>query len=195
MNPDQCLSRVWQGNDWQGNFRANWLFIPLPNIPLPTSGALSEFGAVPPSAFRFPLCLSSCSHTRSTRQPARRRARFTRASRALFAANFFAQNAAFPFGFVPCFGQPCQKQPSTNSARRISLNTKSGVTVSDGCRVTGDATGLRAFPATCHSSRASAPAFSNLESYVRGAIGPAPVPSPCSRANGCGTSTRCVWLG
>ena len=83
---------------------------------------------LPRSAFRVPHCLSSCSQMRSTRQPARRNARFTRRSRAMFAANFRRQNAALPFGLVPCCGQPCQKQPSTNTASRCLWKTKSGRT-------------------------------------------------------------------
>ena len=39
---------------------------------------------------------------------------------------FSFQNPAFVFGRVPCLGQPCQKQPSTNTATLASRNTKSG---------------------------------------------------------------------
>jgi hypothetical protein len=48
----------------------------------------------------------------------------------LFPASFFFQNARLFAGLVACLGQPCQKQPSTNSASRTCLNTKSGRTVS-----------------------------------------------------------------
>jgi hypothetical protein len=89
---------------------------------------------------RIPPCLSSCSQMRTTRQPARRNARLTRRSRARFAANFFRQNAALPFGFVPCFGQPCQKQPSTKSASRTCRKTKSGRTRKVGRRCCAAAT-------------------------------------------------------
>lgn len=73
--------------------------------------------------------VSSCSQMRSTRQPERRRPRFTRASRAALAASLAVQKAALPAGRVPCSGQPCQKQPSTKTASRGRANTKSGRTV------------------------------------------------------------------
>ena len=69
-----------------------------------------------------------CSQIRNTRQPARRNVRVTRTSRALLRANLFFQKARLTFGCAPCFGQPCQKQPSTNSASRTCLKIKSGRT-------------------------------------------------------------------
>src|ERR1017187_2738747 len=77
---------------------------------------------------RASFCLSlvahckMCSHMRRTRQPVRRMVQFTSRSRAWLRANFFFQNAALPLGLVPCLGQPCQKQPSTNTASRSRLN-------------------------------------------------------------------------
>ena len=69
----------------------------------------------------------SCCQIRTTRQPLLRRMRFTRWSRALFAESFFVQNGRLLAGVVQCFGQPCQKQPSTKTARREARNTKSGL--------------------------------------------------------------------
>ena len=62
-----------------------------------------------------------------TRQPSFRNSRFTRRSRALFAANFRFQNARLPAGMLQCLGQPCQKQPSTKIASRFRLKRKSGL--------------------------------------------------------------------
>ena len=41
--------------------------------------------------------------------------------------NFFFQKVRRVAGCVPCCGQPCQKQPSTKSASRACLKTKSGL--------------------------------------------------------------------
>jgi hypothetical protein len=71
------------------------------------------------------------SQMRITRQPFRRKARLTSASRFLFLENLRRQNTALPFGFVPCLGQPCQKQPSTKTASRSFGKIKSGRTDSD----------------------------------------------------------------
>jgi len=84
-----------------------------------------------------------CSQILTTTQPARRRARLTNRSRALFAVSFRRQNArpvrrslgvgglsaielffSHLFVFV-CRGQPCQKQPSTNTATRSLAKMKS----------------------------------------------------------------------
>lgn len=70
--------------------------------------------------------VSSCSHTRKTRQPAARSARVTSRSRAWLRAIFSRQNFALFFGFVPCLGHPCQKQPSTKTASFSRGKTKSG---------------------------------------------------------------------
>ena len=74
--------------------------------------------------FRF----NSCSQMRSTRQPFFRSVRVTSRSRLWFAANFLRQKAALFQGFVACFGQPCQKQPSTKTASLSLGKTKSGRT-------------------------------------------------------------------
>ncbi len=70
--------------------------------------------------------LRAHSQMRRIRQPARRSPRLTFLSRALFAINFGAQKSSFVFGTRACFGQPCQKQPSTNRAIRSRHQTKSG---------------------------------------------------------------------
>ena len=75
---------------------------------------------------------SSCSQIRTTRQPCARKVRVTSRSRALFPASLRCQNARLLAGLVACLGQPCQKQPSTNTAVRDFEKTKSGRTVSDG---------------------------------------------------------------
>ncbi len=72
--------------------------------------------------------VSSCSHTRNTRHPARRSVRVTSASRVLFADNLRRQNARLLAGMFECSGQPCQKQPSTKIAARCFGKTKSGLT-------------------------------------------------------------------
>lgn len=73
------------------------------------------------------MCFSSCSQTRSTRQPSSRSSRVTRRSRALLLANFSNQNSRRVAGNVACSGQPCQKQPSTNMASLSLGKAKSGV--------------------------------------------------------------------
>ena len=78
-----------------------------------------------------------------TRHPARRNVRFTSRSLVLFPASFFFQKARLFAGLVTCRGQPCQKQPSTNSASRTCLNTKSGRTQKTVGRVTPCAPFLR----------------------------------------------------
>lgn len=72
------------------------------------------------------LRASSCSQIRKTRQPARRNVWFTNWSRFLFAENLRSQNARLLFGCLPCFGQPCQKQPSTKTVSRCLRKVKSG---------------------------------------------------------------------
>ncbi len=64
---------------------------------------------------------------RTTVQPALRSERVTFRSRSVFRASFAFQNARFPAGIVPCLAQPCQKQPSTNTATRSRRKTKSGL--------------------------------------------------------------------
>lgn len=71
---------------------------------------------------------NSCSQTRTTDQPKARKARLTRRSLALFVAILSRQKAALVLGRVACRGQPCQKQPSTNTAALSLGKTKSGLT-------------------------------------------------------------------
>jgi hypothetical protein len=78
--------------------------------------------------------LRSCAQNRNTRQPARRSCRETRWSRCLFRFSFRSQKLRFPSGVRPCFGQACQKHPSTNTARRSRRKTKSGVPGNRWCR-------------------------------------------------------------
>ncbi len=76
------------------------------------------------------LCFArSCSQIRMMRQPSLCNSRFTRRSRALFTANFFFQNTRLLAGILQCFGQPCQKQPSTNSTIIGSITTSAAITV------------------------------------------------------------------
>lgn len=81
-----------------------------------------------------PLAVSSCCHIRSTRHLPLFKVRVTNRSRYLFWSSFFSQNARLVTGWDACFGHPCQKQPSTNIARRCSRNTKSGLPNSLGWR-------------------------------------------------------------
>ncbi len=76
--------------------------------------------------------LSSCSQIRITLQPAIFRIRFTFRSRLRFSSNLVFQNGRLLVGKFACFGQTCQKQPSTKMAIRVDLITKSGFTFSLG---------------------------------------------------------------
>ena len=69
---------------------------------------------------------SSCCQMRSTRHPRLLSVRTTRRSRALLRVSLSAQNASLFRGCVACFGQPCQKHPSTKSASRTFPKAKSG---------------------------------------------------------------------
>lgn len=71
---------------------------------------------------------SAHSQMRTTRQLARRKARFTRRSRIWLPEIFLRQKTALLLGLVACLGQPCQKQPSTKTAMRDLGKTKSGRT-------------------------------------------------------------------
>lgn len=71
---------------------------------------------------------NSCSQTRMTRHSRRGRRRFTCRSRAWLRAILSRQNRALVLGLVPCRGQPCQKQPSTNTATWSRGKMKSGRT-------------------------------------------------------------------
>ena len=63
----------------------------------------------------------SCSQIRSTRQPCLRSVRVTRRSLAMLAESFFFQKGRLFTGRLECLGQPCQKQPSTNTTTRSRL--------------------------------------------------------------------------
>jgi hypothetical protein len=67
----------------------------------------------------------SCSQTRMTRQPAAIRSASVSRSRSTFRRSFARQYSAFALGRTPCSWQPCQKQPSTNTAIRWRENTTS----------------------------------------------------------------------
>jgi hypothetical protein len=73
------------------------------------------------------LCVRSCSQMRSTRQPRFRRIPLTSQSRRTFRASLAFQNATRLFGILPWRGHPCQKQPSTNTARFSVRKMKSGL--------------------------------------------------------------------
>lgn len=79
-----------------------------------------------------PSSTSSCSQRRSTVHPAASSRRVVSASRARLARTFSAQKLAFVLATVWCSGQPCQKQPSTNTATRARGNTRSAVRRSSG---------------------------------------------------------------
>lgn len=69
---------------------------------------------------------NSCCHTLKGFQPRLFSSLITTRSRALFRSSFASQNSRFVAGTTPCTGQPCQKQPSTNTATRCFGKTKSG---------------------------------------------------------------------
>lgn len=70
---------------------------------------------------------------RRTRQPRCLSVLPTRTSRTRLADSFFFQKARLFTGSLKCFGHECQKQPSTNTARRSLGKTKSGLPNTD-CR-------------------------------------------------------------
>ena len=72
---------------------------------------------------------NSCSQILNTTHPRRLNALETSLSRCLFDDNLLRQNALFVLGWVECLGQPCQKHPSMNTARRRAGKTKSGRTL------------------------------------------------------------------
>lgn len=71
--------------------------------------------------------VSSCSQIRRTFQPLRRKVKLTSLSLVLLAVSLRDQNSRLFVGIFECFGQPCQKQPSTNTATFNFGNTKSGL--------------------------------------------------------------------
>lgn len=70
--------------------------------------------------------LTSCSHILITRQPSRFSRVVTVLSRRMLRRNLPRQQAEFDFGTCPHLGQPCQKHPSTNTAKDNFGNMKSG---------------------------------------------------------------------
>jgi hypothetical protein len=68
---------------------------------------------------------SSCSQTRTDRQPADLSRWSVSASRSRFRSILARHHSALALGQVPCFGQPCQKQPSTNTATLARGKTRS----------------------------------------------------------------------
>lgn len=76
----------------------------------------------------------SCAQNRSTRQPALRNSLVTTLSLCLFRFSFRSQKLRLLPGVRPCFGHPCQKQPSTNTAGRSRRKMKSGLPGNRWCR-------------------------------------------------------------
>lgn len=74
-----------------------------------------------------PLAVNSCCHILITCHPRFFKMRVTNRSRSLLWSSFFFQKARLVAGCDACFGQPCQKHPSTNTARRCTRKTKSGL--------------------------------------------------------------------
>ena len=68
---------------------------------------------------------SSCSQILTTRQPAALSRRSVSRSLRRLVSIFASHHAAFALGDVPCIGQPCQKQPSTNTATLALAKTTS----------------------------------------------------------------------
>jgi hypothetical protein len=68
---------------------------------------------------------SSCSHARTTAQPAASSASLFLRSRAAVRASFSRHHHLFALGVVPCSGQECQKHPSTKTATRAAGKTAS----------------------------------------------------------------------
>lgn len=77
--------------------------------------------------------ISSCSQIRITFQPSLRSVRVTRRSRSLVASILFFQNLTFDDGNCLHFAQPCQKQPSTNTATLRPGQAKSGLPATGQC--------------------------------------------------------------
>ncbi len=74
---------------------------------------------------------NSCSQNLITSHPERRKRRLFFLSRTLFWLIFFLQYARLLLGIRQCNAHPCQKQPSTNTAKCCLGKTKSGFPVRD----------------------------------------------------------------
>ena len=70
----------------------------------------------------------TCSHSRTTVQPAAASAASAARSRSTLPASLGDQYHSLFFGLEPCSGQACQKQPSTNTATLRPVNAMSGRT-------------------------------------------------------------------
>ena len=70
----------------------------------------------------------TCSHSRTTVQPAWTRASSAARSRSTFLASLGDQYHWLLFGLEPWSGQACQKQPSTKMATLRAVNAMSGRT-------------------------------------------------------------------
>lgn len=103
---------------------------------------------------RRPAALSadSCSQIRMTVQPAPSSWRVVSRSRSRFFRIFASHHAALALGHVACWGQPCQKQPSTNTASLTRVKAMS--IVRRGKPVTGRPTRYRS-PSRCRARRSA----------------------------------------
>src|ERR1043166_851349 len=72
-------------------------------------------------------CGSSCSHTRTTFQPARRSLRLVSMSPPPVISILARHHPPFHFGHGACWGQPCQKQPSTNTTTLARTKVRSAL--------------------------------------------------------------------
>jgi hypothetical protein len=70
---------------------------------------------------------------RNTPHPNRLKVRFTNLSRLLLMENLRRQNTWLLLGHLACFGQQCQKQPSTKIVKWCLRKVKSGVPGSEAC--------------------------------------------------------------
>ncbi len=70
----------------------------------------------------------TCSQRRTTVQPASMRAASVARSRSWFLSSLGDQYHSLFFGFEPCSGQACQKQPSMKTATFREVNAISGRT-------------------------------------------------------------------
>lgn len=68
---------------------------------------------------------SSCSQKRKTVHPASSKWRVVSTSRTAFRWSLASHQSELERGCVPCSGQPCQKQPSTNTATLTRVNAMS----------------------------------------------------------------------
>lgn len=133
-----CLLIVSNGSDSSVSLPFNSIPQLEPRTPEPSGS--SSYVPEEPDRTRFdPNCLdrttastrsaadfgSSCSQIRSTVHPRSRRCASVSLSRSTLRANFATHQAPFFFGSVLCSGQPCQKQPSTNTATRCDGNVTS----------------------------------------------------------------------